>query len=109
MGASFVFVKIPGSAVSLQFSAPVGGPSATLQAEAVGLLYLLWRAKSHCVRAIPLLVFIDCLVLLQILQKWDRSDFWPDPRDIITSTSFSLSRKLAGTSPMKRPIEASQG
>ena len=58
-------------------------PLATLWAEAVGLLYLLRRVKSHFEQAIPLLVFIDCLVLLQILQKWGRSDFWPDPRDII--------------------------
>ena len=71
MGASFVLVEEPGSAVLLRFSAPVGGPLATLQAEAVGLLYLLRRVKSHLERVIPFLVFIDC----QILQKWGRSDF----------------------------------
>ena len=54
MGTSFVLVEKPGSAVSLQFSAPVGGPLATLRAEAVGLLYLLRRVKSHFERAIPL-------------------------------------------------------
>ena len=73
----------PGSAVSLQCSAPVGRPLATLRAEAVGLLYLLRRVNSHFEPAIPLLVFTDCLVLFQILQKWGRSDFWPDPHDII--------------------------
>ena len=88
MCTRFVLVEKPGSTVSLPFSAPVGGPLVTLLAEAVGLLYLLRRAKSHFERAIPLLVFIDCMVLLQILQKSDfwpdpRSDFWPDPRDIM--------------------------
>ena len=83
MGTSFVVVEKHGSAVSLQFSAPVGGPLAILRAEAVGLLHLLRRVELHFERAISLLVFTDCLVLLQILQKWGRSDFWPDPHDII--------------------------
>ena len=60
MGTSFAFVEKPGSALSLQFSAPVGGSLATLRAEAIG---------SHFERAIPLLVFIDCLVLLQIFTE----------------------------------------
>ena len=46
MGTSLVFTKKPGSAVSLQFSAPVGGPLATFRDEAVRLLYLL--GKSNC-------------------------------------------------------------
>ena len=41
------------------------------------------RVKLHFERMIHLLVFIECLVLLQILQKWGRSDFWPDSRNII--------------------------
>ena len=72
MGTSFVVVEKPGSAVSLQFSGTVGGPLAILRAEAVGLLYLLRKVKVHFDRVLPLLVFIDCLVLLQILQKWRR-------------------------------------
>ena len=83
MGTSFVLVEKPGYVVSLQFSAPVGGPLATLRAEAVCLLYLLCRVKAQFELAMPLLVCIDFLVLLQILQKWGQSDFWPDPHDII--------------------------
>jgi hypothetical protein len=26
---------------------------------------------------------MDCLALLMILKKWGRSDFWPDPREVI--------------------------
>ena len=64
------------------------GPAlATLQAEAVGLLHLLRKVKLHFDPAVPLIAFKGCLVqkwlLLQILQKWGWSDFWPDPRDII--------------------------
>ena len=47
-------------------------------------------------QTIQLLVFIDCLVLLQILQKWERSDVWPDPRDIIHfDVVFPLHRNFA--------------
>ena len=30
----------------------------------------------------PLLIFIDCLVLLVVLTRWGQGDFWPDPEDI---------------------------
>ena len=30
----------------------------------------------------PLLIFIDCLVLLVVLARWGQEDFWPDPEDI---------------------------
>ena len=46
MGASFVVFEKPGSAVSLQFSASVGGPLATLRSEAVGLLEVWLKNKS---------------------------------------------------------------
>ena len=68
MGTSFVLVKKPGSAVSLQFSAPVGGPLATLRAEAVGLLYLLWRVELHFERVIPLLFKASA----RSAQRWRR-------------------------------------
>ena len=85
MGTSFVLVEKPGSAALLQFSAPVGGPLATLRIEVIGLLYLLRRVKSHFERVIPLIYIygLPCLRLAPDLQKWGRSDFWPDPRDII--------------------------
>ena len=83
MGASFILVDKPGSEAPLVLSTPVGGPLASLRAEAVGLLHLLRKAKIRFSGAVPLLIFIDCLALLMILKKWGRSDFWPDPREVI--------------------------
>jgi hypothetical protein len=45
MGASFILVDKPGSEALIVFSAPVGGPLASLRAEAVDLLHLLRKAK----------------------------------------------------------------
>jgi hypothetical protein len=70
MGASFILVDEPGSEALIVFSAPVGGPLASLRAEAVGLLHLLRKAKVRFCGAVPLLIFIDCLALLMILKKW---------------------------------------
>ena len=71
LGTSFVVVEKPRSDIILELTAPVGGPLATLRAEAVGVLWLLLRVKSHFHHAVPLLVIFDCLVLLLLLQKWD--------------------------------------
>ena len=30
----------------------------------------------------PLLIFVDCLVLLVVLTRWGQEDFWSDPEDI---------------------------
>ena len=54
-----IVVEKPGSAVLQRFSAPVGGPLATMRAEAVGLLYLMRKVNTHSYRAIPLLVLQD--------------------------------------------------
>jgi ribonuclease HI len=85
MGASFILVDKPGSEALIGFSAPVGGPLASLRAEAVGLLHRLRQAKVRFSGAVPLLIFIDCLALHMILKKWGRSDFLPDsdPREVI--------------------------
>jgi ribonuclease HI len=83
MGASFILVDKPGSEALIVFSAPVGGPLASLRAEAVGLLHLLCKAKVRFCGAVPLLIFIDCLALLMIIKKWERSDFWSDLREVI--------------------------
>ena len=66
----------------LELAAQVGRPRAALRAESVGLLYLLLRVRDRFSHTEPilLLVFIDCLVLLCILLKWDDSEFCPDPR-----------------------------
>ena len=59
----------------------VGGPLSTLRAEAAGLLQLLARLSEK--QQAPLLVFIDSLVLLDILQKWGKASFNPRPNDIL--------------------------
>jgi hypothetical protein len=58
----------------------VGGPLSTLRAEAAGLLQLLLACLSEKQQA-PLLVFIDNLVLLDILQKWGKASVNPRPND----------------------------
>lgn len=65
----------PGNAA---ISFPVGGPLASLRAEAAGLDRLLDLVALDQ----PLLIFTDCLTMLMILLRWGRLDFWPDPEDI---------------------------
>jgi hypothetical protein len=57
---------------------PVGGPLSTLRSEAAGLHALLAETPLE----VPLLVFIDSLVLLLILLRWGSADFWPSPEDV---------------------------
>jgi hypothetical protein len=81
MGASFALdiKKVP----LMTYSVSVGGPLAPLRAEAASLFQLLKRVRERFPGHANLLVFIDCLVLLNILLKWRRSDFQPQPRDIV--------------------------
>ena len=67
----------------LQFSAPVGGPLSSMRAEAASLLQFLRRVRAIFPDQHTLLIFIDCLVLLDILMKWGKSEFQPQPRDIV--------------------------
>ena len=76
MGAGFVVGVGPQPDDSCFF--PVGGPLAPLRAEAAGLDGLLDRVEPDR----PLLVFTDCLILLMLLLRWGRVDFWPDPEDV---------------------------
>ena len=62
-------------------SACVGGPLSTLRAEAASLLQLLINLRSRS--STPLLVFVDCLVLLDILQRWGQASFHPHPTDVV--------------------------
>jgi hypothetical protein len=48
-------------------SSPVGGPLASIRSEGAGLLQLLRNITTNHGRHVCLLVFIDCLVLLDIL------------------------------------------
>jgi ribonuclease HI len=66
----------------MTLSAPVGGPLASLRAEGASLLHFVHKAAEKYGRHIHLLVFIDCLILLDILHKWGRSNFHPRPKDI---------------------------
>ena len=66
-----------------QLSAPVGGPLASIRAEAVALLSLLQEFRETAMVPSRLTIFIDCLGLLSLLSRWGRADFWPGPKDII--------------------------
>lgn len=76
MGAGVVVGKDLIPELSLAF--PVGGPLASLRAEAAALDALVTRVPDDR----PLLVFVDCLVLLSILAHWGQEDFWPDMDEI---------------------------
>jgi hypothetical protein len=43
----------------------------------------LWMHHRRIDTVVHVRIFIDCLALLMILKKWGRSDFWPDPREVI--------------------------
>ena len=66
MGAGYVTGTAQETETSL--SASVGGPLSTLRAEGASLLRLLLDLRDGS--STPLLVFVDCLVLLDILQRW---------------------------------------
>jgi ribonuclease HI len=83
MGTGYVVTQGMDLAPIHRFSAPVGGPLASIRAEAVGLLCLLKWLRDHRLGSARVTVFIDCLGLLQILSNWGRVDFWPGPKDII--------------------------
>ncbi len=70
MGAGFALgtEKIP----LLQYSAPVGGPVSSMRTGAASLLQFLRRVRAIFPDHHDLLIFIDCLVLLDILMKWGK-------------------------------------
>jgi hypothetical protein len=61
-------------------SSPVGGHLASIRSEAAGLLQLLLDIATNHGRHVRLLVFIDCLVLLDILRRWGAHNFYPLPK-----------------------------
>ena len=81
MGASYVLGDDP--APTLTFFARVGGPLATTRAEAASLLQLLLDVRASDNHTVNLLVFVDCLAVLDILSKWGRNDFHPEPKEIV--------------------------
>ncbi len=65
------------------FSASLlGKPLASAHAEAASLFQLM-DVLQHSGRRVHLLIFIDCLVVLDILRKRGRNDFHPCPKEVI--------------------------
>ena len=65
------------------FSAPVGGPLASIRPEAASLLQILRDIAANYDSRTSLLIAVDFLVLLDILRKWGRHDFHPNPKDVV--------------------------
>ena len=61
----------------------MGGPLASVRAEAASLLQLLRDVSIKYGRSLRLLVFIDCQVLLDILHKWGTHNFHPRPKEVV--------------------------
>lgn len=82
MGAGYVVGWDPIPIMTLLIR--VGGPLATTRAEAASLLQLIrdvvGRSRGT---SFNLLIFIDCLVVLDILIKWGLSDYYPRPKEIV--------------------------
>ena len=81
MGAGYVVGTAPVPLMTL--SVRVGGPLATTRAEAASLLQLVRDVGKTSGRHIHLLVFVDCLVVLDILRKWGKHDYHPRPREVV--------------------------
>jgi hypothetical protein len=81
MGAGYVLGTDPGPIIS--FFARVGGPLASARVEAASLLQLLRDVLQRFGSQVHLLIFVDCLVILDILRKWGRSDFHPSHKEIV--------------------------
>ena len=89
MGAGYVVGTDPEPIMT--FHARVGGPLASTRAEAASLLQLLRDVRQRYKHRAHLLIFVDCLVVLDILRKWGRGDFHPGPKEIV---HFAVIRPL---------------
>jgi hypothetical protein len=67
----------------LNFVARVGGPLATIRAEAANLLQSLRDVLVNVSHHVILLIFVDCPVVLDILLKWGRDDLHPEPKEVV--------------------------
>ncbi len=81
MSAGYVLGAEPQSIIS--YFARVGGPLASTRAEAASLLQLLRDARHRYSNRVHLLIFVDCLVVLDIIRKSGRSDFHPSPNEVV--------------------------
>ena len=72
----------------MTLSLRVGGPLASVRAEAASLLQLLrdvsikYGFYYYYGRSARLLICIDCQVLLDILRKWGTHNFHPRPKEV---------------------------
>jgi hypothetical protein len=73
--------QAPEQEPELSFSACGGWSLSSLRAEAASLLQLLIDLRRS--PSIPLLVFVHCLVLLDILQRWGQASFHPLPAGVV--------------------------
>ncbi len=92
----------------LTFHARVGGPLATTRAEAASILKLLQDVRMRKGHGLILLVFADCLKVLDILSKWGHTDFYPDPKEVV---HFDVIRHLPppnGAAPMVWKCDAGE-
>ena len=91
MGAGVTVGGNPVSDINLSF--PVGGPLSFLRPEAAAVHKVVSIVPDDS----PLLIFIDCLVLLVVLAQWGQEDLLPDPEDIkhfdIIEPCFQLLRQ----------------
>ncbi len=81
MGAGYVVGDAEAPLMTL--SVRMGGPLASVRAEATSLLQLLRDVAGQYGRNIRLLIFIECLVLLDILRKWGTYNFFPRPLEVV--------------------------
>ncbi len=47
------------------------------------MLQLLRDVRHRYSNRVHLLIFFDCLVVLDIIRKWGRSDFHPSPKEVV--------------------------
>ncbi len=59
----------------ISFIARVGGPLASARAEEASLLQLLRDVRQLYINQVHLMIFIDCLVILDIIRKCGRNEF----------------------------------
>ena len=85
MGAGYAVEgdEIPLMTLFLRPKLRVGGPLASVRADADSLLQLLRDVSIKYGRSVRLLSFIDCQVLLDILRKWGTHSFHPRPKEVV--------------------------
>ncbi len=81
MSAGYVLGAEPQPIIS--FVAIEGGPLASTRAEAASLLKLLRDVHQRYSNSVHLLMFVDCLVVLDIIRKWGHNDFHPSPKEVV--------------------------